>query len=113
MDIIQSLRAYASLPDIPAGGDSDVKQENDEERLPLLQRLGDDFARGHVQASGGIVDVDEFEELMRLMKIGVKSEKKDDDKKSPAKKKAGIDPGQKNTLAGYFGKPAAAQKPKA
>ena len=109
VDIIQSLRAYASLPDVPPDGESGVELE---EKLPLLQRLGDGFARGHVQASGGIVDADEFEELMRLMKIGVKAEKKDDEKKSPAKKKAGIDPGQKNTLAGYFGKPAA-QKPKA
>ena len=48
--------------------------------------------------------MEEFEELMRLMQIGVKSTKKEGTKSSPAKKKAGIDPGQKNTLTGYFGK---------
>lgn len=47
----------------------------------------------------------EFEELMRLMQIGVKSARNECKEKSPVKrKKAGIDPGQKNTLMGYFGK---------
>ena len=98
VDIIQSLRAYASLPDKESGTDG-------EDAKPLLlERIGDNFARGHVQASGGIVDPNEFEELMRLMQVGVKSTKREGEKSSPAKKKAGIDPGQKNTLAGYFGK---------
>lgn len=51
------------------------------------------------------MDVEEFEELVRLMQIGVKSQSRAGDNSSPAsKKKAGIDPGQKNTLLGYFGK---------
>jgi hypothetical protein len=78
--------------------------DDDEIKPPLLERVGDDFARGHVQASGGIVNAEDFEELMRLMQVGVKSTKKEGEKSSPAKKKAGIDPGQKNTLVGYFGK---------
>lgn len=95
VDIIRSLKAYARL--LEEGGEG--------ERTPLIERLGDDFARGHVQASGGIVTVEEFEELMRLMKVGVKPAKKEgEEKASPGKKKAGIDPGQKNTLAGYFAK---------
>ncbi|KAG8627590.1 hypothetical protein KVT40_005073 [Elsinoe batatas] len=75
---------------------------------PLLERLGDDFARGHVQASGGIVKVEEFEELMGLMRVGEKSEaqkKREEDKAngvSPTKGKV-IDKGQTNTLMGYFG----------
>lgn len=98
VDIIQSLRAYASLPD------QLNETDNEETKPPLLERVGDDFARGHVQASGGIVNVGDFEELMRLMQVGVKSAKKEGDKSSPVKKKAGIDPGQKNTLASCFGK---------
>lgn len=98
VDIIQSLRAYASLPD------KDHVVEGEDSKPLLLERVGDDFARGHVQASGGIVNTEDFEELMRLMQVGVRPTKKEGEKSSPAKKKASIDPGQKNTLAGYFGK---------
>lgn len=97
VDIIQSLRGYASLPD-PNSEDGDG-----EARPRLLERVGDDFARGHVQASGGIVGTDDFEELMRLMQVGVKTANRGE-KPSPNKKKSGIDPGQKNTLTSYFGK---------
>lgn len=106
VDIIQSLRAYASLTEHPSspddGAETDVPQKS-----PLLERLGEDFARGHVQASGGIVANGEFEELIRLMQIGVKPPKKERDDKSPSKsrKKLGaIDPAQKNTLTSYFTK---------
>lgn len=101
VDIIQSLRAYASLPDEDGGASGAGTKP------PLLERVGDDFARGHVQASGGIVSVEHFEELMRLMKVGVKTERKEGEKSSPSKKKSGIDPGQKNTLTSYFGKAGA------
>ncbi|KAK5126656.1 hypothetical protein LTR85_009590 [Meristemomyces frigidus] len=104
ISIIERLRYYASLTE-PASRDTDIAEPGREAQRPLLERIGDNFARGHAQASGGIVNVDEFEELMRLMQIGVKPAKKDSDDSSPAKKKkAGIDPGQKNTLMGYFGK---------
>ncbi|KAM0717280.1 hypothetical protein Q7P37_007132 [Cladosporium fusiforme] len=115
VDIIASLRQYASLTldaDAEGGGETEEKKPP----VPLLQRVGDDFARGHVQASGGIVDVHDFEELMRLMRVGEKGSARNEDGgsksgssangKSPGKKKAGIDPGQKNTLTGYFGKAA-------
>jgi hypothetical protein len=99
VDIIQSLRYYASL-DAPLESNSG---ESSSDRVPLLQRLGNDFARGHVQASGGIVGYEEFEELMRLMRIGEKPPKKED--ASPAKKKkVDIDPGQTNSLMDYFKK---------
>ncbi|KAK4547040.1 hypothetical protein LTR36_001261 [Oleoguttula mirabilis] len=104
ISIIERLRYYASLTE-PASKDTDTVETGNEQRRPLLERLGDDFARGHVQASGGIVNVVEFEELMRLMEIGVKPPRKGGEDSSPAKKKkAGIDAGQKNTLMGYFGK---------
>ena len=106
VNIIESLKYYAGLTEASSGHhDIDEIAESASEKLPLLARLGDDFARGHVQASGGIVTMDEFEELMRLMQIGVKPAKSGEEK-SPAKKKSGIDPGQKNTLMGYFGKKA-------
>lgn len=100
VDIIQSLRAYASLPDVKS---EDGNTEKSEKR-PLLERIGEDFARGHVQASGGIVATDEFEELMRIMQIGVKASKKEGEDTSPKKKKQGLDAGQTNTLTGYFKK---------
>jgi len=122
VDIIRMLKEYASLDNIMpeikeeegSNEDAEIIPEDKEERskLPLLERLGDNFARGHVQASGGIVDVEEFEELMRLMRIGEKSDaqkRKEEEKSkgglSPQKgKNKAIDPGQKNTLAGYFKK---------
>lgn len=109
ISIIERLRYYASLREPPdTGNTSDSKPDPDNtqpERKPLLKRLGDDFARGHVQASGGIVGTEEFEELMWLMQIGVKASKREGEDSSPSKKKkAGIDPGQKNTLMGYFAK---------
>ncbi|KAI7164732.1 hypothetical protein D0869_08616 [Hortaea werneckii] len=111
ISIIDRLRYYASLTE--AQNDStDNADFGEAERFPLLERVGDDFARGHVQASGGIVNAEEFEELMRLMQIGVKPPKDESIGGSPSKKKAkaGIDPGQKNTLTSYFGK---ASTPKA
>lgn len=113
VDIIASLRGYASLT-----LDEDGKGEGkggEGKTTPLIERVGDDFARGHVQASGGIVSVEHFEELMLLMRVGEKKKEGEREKKdgsgssgSPTKKKASIDPGQKNTLTGYFAK--AAQK---
>ena len=38
--------------------------------------MGESFARGHKEASGGIVPAAEFEELMTLMKIGEKPDPK-------------------------------------
>jgi hypothetical protein len=102
ISIIERLRYYASLTE-PEANDSSNLETGKEERLPLLDRVGDDFARGHVQASGGIVGVEEFEELMRLMHIGEKPAKKEGEDGSPSKKKkGGIDPSQKNTLTSYF-----------
>jgi len=134
VDIIRMLREYASLDggevvvkneeadgegvQVPADAVVEADAESEEhKKLPLLERLGDNFARGHVQASGGIVDVEEFEELMRLMRIGEKSDaakRKEEEKSkggpSPQKgKNKAIDPGQKNTLAGYFKKPVVSQ----
>ncbi|KAK5171786.1 uncharacterized protein LTR77_003422 [Saxophila tyrrhenica] len=101
VDIIQSLKHYASLKD-PLEDESNGTVTS--EKAPLIDRLGADFARGHVQASGGIVNVDEFEELMRIMRIGEKAPKKNEDSSPTKKKKPAIDAGQKNSITGYFAK---------
>jgi len=101
VDIIAQLKAFASLP-CPPSQDS----AEDAKGTPLIDRIGEDFARGHVQASGGIVDVDEFEELVRNMEIGVKAAKPEGQQVSPnkTKKATAIDAGQKNSLMDYFSK---------
>lgn len=125
VNIIESLKAYASLPDLKVAAENvDAVQEGpgreaeaEEAELTLLQRMGERFARGHVQASGGIVAPEDFEELMRRMEVGVKKKKKKEEEAeeeeeeasssrgSPSKtKKREIDATQKNTLLTYFGK---------
>ena len=77
----------------------------------LLERLGESFARGHREASGGIVPTPAFEELMALLRVGEKAEKPVGlvaDHETPRKKRvkvAATDPSpQKNTLGNYFTK---------
>lgn len=62
----------------------------------LRERLGGSFARGHKEASRGIVPKAEFEELMRVLEIGKKAEV------SPKKTQKVVP--QANTLVNYFGK---------
>ncbi|KAF2097166.1 DHH phosphoesterase [Rhizodiscina lignyota] len=66
----------------------------------LLERMGDSFARGHKEASGGIVGAEEFEELMGVLGVGEKPDGPGSKSDSPKKAKAA---GQKNTLMNYFG----------
>lgn len=82
VNIIASLKAAADLDT----GD-------------LVERMGESFARGHKEASGGIIPAPEFEELMALMKIGEKPDPKPED----AAKKSKVSP-QKNNLMNYFAK---------
>lgn len=82
VNIIASLKAAAELDT----GD-------------LVERMGESFARGHKEASGGIIPVAEFEELINLMKIGEKPDPKPDE----VVKKVKASP-QKNNLMNYFGK---------
>ena len=70
----------------------------------LRERLGQSFARGHKEASGGIVGKKEWDELKVIMGLDDSRTKKKRMEKesggSPAKKM----PTQKNTLANYFAK---------
>jgi hypothetical protein len=83
VNIIESLKAVAGL------GTTD-----------LVQRLGSSFARGHKEASGGILNTAEFEELCLLMKVGERPDKPEGE---TPKKKLEKSP-QKNTLNNYFKK---------
>ena len=105
VNIITSLKSYARIIRPPDEKGEDESSQIVSDKSPLLDRLGDDFARGHAQASGGIVTVEQFEELMLNMEIGVKPPRKDGQSGSPAKKKkTAIDSSQKNSLMDYFGR---------
>lgn len=85
VNIIESLKAVADL-----------------DTTDLVQRMGQSFARGHKEASGGIIPAAEFEELMALMKVGEKSDPVEG--ASPVKSKKSTVTPQKNNLMNYFGK---------
>jgi hypothetical protein len=89
VDIIASLKEAAAL-----------SQEG------LTERLGESFARGHKEASGGIVPLAEFEELMGLLRIGEKKAGAggEDGGGEPRRKKVKTveKSPQKNTLGNYF-----------
>ena len=88
VNIIDSLKAAAALS-------TDGLQE----------RLGSSFARGHKEASGGIVDTAAFEDMMTLLRVGEKPEKKEGETKtSPTKRKTIGSSPQKNTIGNYFSK---------
>jgi hypothetical protein len=84
VNIIESLKTIAASS--PSGD--------------LAERLGESFARGHKEASGGIVGKAEFEELMALMRVGERPEKTE--KQISKKKDSPVK--QRNTLTNYFSK---------
>ncbi|KAF2033432.1 DHH phosphoesterase [Setomelanomma holmii] len=69
--------------------------------VELRERLGESFARGHKEASGGIVGLKEWEELKGLMGIGKVERRKAEERERREKEKKAVV--QKNTLADYFG----------
>lgn len=87
VNIIESLKAAAALS---TDG--------------LRDRMGESFARGHKEASGGIVPTAAFEELMTLLRIGEKAEKNEDEEPKTKKVKTIEKSPQKNTLGNYFAK---------
>ncbi|RKU41319.1 hypothetical protein DL546_004540 [Coniochaeta pulveracea] len=66
----------------------------------LRERLGESFARGHKEASGGIVPKKEFEELMAVLEVG----RGGGGGVPTAKKEKTVGPKQSNTLMNYFDK---------
>ncbi|RDX44798.1 DHH phosphoesterase [Lentinus brumalis] len=82
-DIIAILKEYAS-------------------RIPgLREAMGDDFARGHKEASGGIVLTEHFERLWEVMANAEREEGGPPAKKRKTGKEG---PAQKNTLEGWLRK---------
>jgi hypothetical protein len=67
----------------------------------LRARLGESFARGHKEASGGIVPQKEFNELMAILEVGKKPEPTSPSS-SKTRAKSSM-PKQSNTLMNYFG----------
>lgn len=96
---VAKAREGAEKVDIIAKLESIVAGDKD-----LRARLGESFARGHKEASGGIVGKQEWQEFKKLMGIGEAEKKKAEEK--TAKEKKGV---QRNTLTNYFGKSAKAQ----
>ena len=80
MNIIEILREVAGRAEDPT----------------LRERLGDSFARGHKEASGGIVPKGEFDEFIAVLDIGSRGRTADKAQKEPAK--------QANNILNYFGK---------
>lgn len=74
----------------------------------LRERLGAGFARGHKEASGGIVEKEAFEEFVKLMGVGEKAAKADGEGMKRVKTVERSP--QKNTLMNYFGKSKVGQK---
>lgn len=68
------------------------------------QRLGESFARGHKEASGGIVDVKVFEELCALIKLGENPDQPAESGNSTNRAKSLESLPQKNTLKNCFAK---------
>jgi hypothetical protein len=62
----------------------------------LRSRLGESFARGHKEASGGIVNTQEWEEFKKLMGVGESARRKPEGAAKEKKKP------QANTLKNYF-----------
>jgi hypothetical protein len=71
----------------------------------LRERLGQSFARGHKEASGGIVGKKEWDELKMIMGLDdSKTKKKKLEKENGTTATTKKLPTQKNTLANYFAK---------
>ncbi|KAF2183843.1 DHH phosphoesterase [Zopfia rhizophila CBS 207.26] len=71
-----------------------------EDNKDLRERLGEGFARGHKEASGGIVGKEEWEKFKKLMGVGESGKKKAERTEKSGPKKAT----QANTLTNYFGR---------
>ena len=94
----------ARSKDPPVNIIASLKAAADLDTGDLVERMGESFARGHKEASGGIIPAAEFEELMALMKVGEKPDAKPGEKVVGGETKAGKASPQKNNLMNYFGK---------
>ncbi|KAF1809975.1 DHH family protein [Eremomyces bilateralis CBS 781.70] len=96
--VAKSARGWDRPPNVIELLEEYANQADDEK---LRTRLGENFARGHKEASGGIVDKDVFEGLIKTMKIGEKPPAEEGKSGGTPKKSKGPPP-QRNTLLKYF-----------
>ncbi|THH09729.1 hypothetical protein EW145_g1795 [Phellinidium pouzarii] len=66
----------------------------------FLERVGGDFAKGHKEATGGIILTSDFENFVKAMEIGIKPDTTESN--SMLSKKVLIDPGQKTKITSFF-----------
>lgn len=66
------------------------------------ERVGGDFARGHKEATGGIIPLAEFELLLREMGVGVAKAHTPSPQKSKQMMARSLDPGQRNSIRDFF-----------
>lgn len=96
--IAKSAQAWEHPPNVITLLKEYADSAEDEE---LREKLGENFARGHKEASGGIVDKDAFEQLIRVMRVGEKAPG-EEGRKQPRKSNGAS---QSNTLLNYFSEP--------
>ena len=94
----------AKSKDPPVNIINSLKAAADLSTEGLHERLGESFARGHKEASGGIVPAEAFEELVKLLRVGERAEKPADGMSSKKKAKTAEMSAQKNTLGNYLKK---------
>lgn len=66
------------------------------------ERVGGDFARGHKEATGGIILRADFELLLREMGVGVAKSDTPSPQKSKHNTTRPLDPGQRNSIRDFF-----------
>ncbi|KAE8257283.1 hypothetical protein A4X13_0g2446 [Tilletia indica] len=102
-DEFGSTNEAMKVSDESVSGDSTSAEGSSQ---PQQERISvGNFARGHRQASGGIIPHEFFERFAALMEIGVKDPiQPGSSSSSPKKKKDSSGPPQSNTLMNYFKK---------
>lgn len=98
-DVFAAFKKASPVTDAPPSADDPVDisipavlKEYGSREPGLLEEMGEDFARGHAHASGGIVTHDAFERLWAVINAG------DGSGKGKAGKNGKGVPGQKGTL---------------
>lgn len=101
VNLIETLRGWgreAGLLKSGDNGEDEEKGENEEDDEAKILTVGESFARGHPEASGGVVPTAVFERLIEHMGVGRRPNngiKRAQDQKVDNK-------AQKNTLNNYF-----------
>ncbi|KAL9932718.1 hypothetical protein V8E36_008417 [Tilletia maclaganii] len=93
-----------NVPDATTGPSNEQPEGDSSAPTPPARISVGNFARGHRQASGGIIPHEFFERFVTLMEIGVKDPPEPGSSSSSSPKKRKTAPTQSNTLMSYFKK---------